>query len=112
MTLIEKLNNNNITNHTSLMYDKFIHLTRSRNIPAVSFDFFTKHITALVPLLKHLEFPCDDQTDTEHISFMDRLNWCEEMFGNAYIWSNSIIYFENEEQLMFYCLRWSHIDAC
>jgi hypothetical protein len=110
MKLSDKLIEHNF-NMTTFMYNKYIYLSKSCYIPSVSFDFFLKYNVTIKNILKTSDLPFIDISDSDKITFLEKLNWCEEMFGDAYIWIDSVFYFENEKQLIFYCLRWSQNDT-
>lgn len=40
-------------------------------------------------------------------SFQDIMMWCEEHFGNDWIWNFETIYFKYEKDKLFFLLRWS-----
>ena len=39
--------------------------------------------------------------------FEDVMFWCEEHFGNNWIWNFETIYFKTKEDKMMFALRWS-----
>ena len=39
--------------------------------------------------------------------FEELLDWCEQHFGDDWIWNFETIYFKHEKDLVFFKLRWS-----
>ena len=44
---------------------------------------------------------------TGEVPFSEVMVWCEEHFGNNWIWEWETIYFKHEKDLVFFKLKWS-----
>lgn len=52
-------------------------------------------------------FPSWYYDDSNVTPFEEVLLWCEERFGNDWVWSWNTIYFKREQDRTLFLLRWS-----
>ncbi len=55
----------------------------------------------------HKTFPSYRHRYKGAATFPEIMLWCEENFGNDWIWNSEIIYFKHEKDYVLFSLRWS-----
>jgi len=106
MNLENRIIYSNYNNITEILYQKFVYLIVSRGVPAVSFDYYVKHSYSLINLLINLKLPFVLITNYKSSDILDKIYWCEDVFDDAFIWTQDQIFFEKEEQVTLFHLRW------
>ena len=40
------------------------------------------------------------------VAIAELINWCEQNFGNDWVWNWDVFYFKNQQDLLYFVLKW------